>query len=552
MSDAPSNLPVITSDPTTTPARIHDLPAELLSHIFALTVPAGMDRDWSRRVPPYMNVYRVCRHWRAISIACQKLWSTSLPYKSLEWTKVCLARCPTIPLEVRIDDRYLNDRYPAVQGGYREAVAQVMQHWARVRSLLLAPEFDPSDESWFANELSRDSRDNLETLLGFLLRPNNQLEELRIDYGRGISVVALNDWTPEALNLPQELFSSVHPPRLYRVELVRCGLPPTPPTQIFARSLRHLYLADTRAWLDVDSMIQYLQVMPMLERFEYEFSLDDHVFDCHPSRNHTARCVRLPHLASLKIEAYWVQSMTIFNYIAIPLECNLHFSPNGWDYLEYTTEAIAADVLAMHNESLKQHFAQATSCGVAYHDVTISDHGIKASSPYPRLDERSIPQKALLSPEFRSYIPGALATRFRRAACRILASQSVTAGASRLSLASAIWRFCPEVFDEYTAVRCLVLRENEEAEAFAAAARRSDNMLFPSLQRVLFEPHVDCKPRLDILRELAAALRDVYVAGGGSFKCLALLDRDVVTEDMEREMRAILGSEYITRRNSVW
>ncbi|KZV70608.1 hypothetical protein PENSPDRAFT_651337 [Peniophora sp. CONT] len=513
-------------------ANVHALPAELLRAIFIIIADTLVD-NVGFKAPPCMFLSHVCGRWRAISLAYPELWLTSLPRESLQWTQTCLSRCPSLPLKVDIDVRY------SYIECLPEATALVMNHWSRVRELSMKPALYPADSG---PGLSTESQDDLQELFGFLARPNNCLEKLEFDFSLDVGTM-FDVWLP--VYLPQDLFSTQPPPRLHELKLTRCSLPAAPPLHLFAPSLRTLELVNIRTWRDVDVMIQYLQAMPMLERFSYVLWKHEGEFDCRPSQSHQPRCVHLPRLEDLGLQGFWLHNLTIFNYISIPSHCRITFDYRQWDQIGGVSETTVLAIMAIGRETLKQHFAPATSHGAFYSLVKVADEAVCVNMPQEA--GHGSDESAQLPTELRFYLPSTENDRISRAAFQLYLTQPVMTKATRLYFTADAWRLCPEVFDEYTAVRELCLTEYDDVMAFTTALRLRGPSLFPALKRVvLIKLVVRVQAGPAFLRDLADAIQVAHVVGG-SFECLELEHCYRITGDMEHDMRVILGSNRVVR-----
>ncbi|VDB96582.1 unnamed protein product [Peniophora sp. CBMAI 1063] len=517
------------------------LAPELLDIIFHFVEDEIVDLG-EHRAPPCMPLSHVCRRWRTVALACRALWSTSLPRISQEWTDICLARCPSTPLNVYIDERNFWSE------SRRAAVASVMQdHWSWVKVLGLSLELPRTVTG--RPDLSGACKLGLEAVLRFLTRPNDQLEVLLFDFGLEVGL-GIDDWIPNDYKIPMDIFSSQPPCLLRDIRLVRCSLPRAPLPQLFTHSLRTLHLANTRAWRDVDNMIQYFRCMPMLETLTYKFFLEAYLFDCTPSRTHQAsRCVSLPHLKSLDLEGHWIRNLSIINYIAIPSTCRITTQSIAWDHEEHygpVPQNVVLDITAMCAESLQRHFSLATSRNIVYPIVMIQDLAIvaerkSAKGAMPIAEGTELPAKLQLNLPF----PDSSALN-ERAAFRAYLSQPVLTGAKHLYFKERPYKLCPDVFDGYVNVQLLTIAEYADAEAFTAGLRSRGASLFPSLRRVVFVQYIINSARPDVLREMALALRDTLGARA-AFDCLELSLCLGVTEETENKIRAILGSERFVR-----
>ncbi|KZV64526.1 hypothetical protein PENSPDRAFT_757181 [Peniophora sp. CONT] len=510
-----------------------DLAAELLDAIFLLVAVDAMDFG-ERIAPPCMRLSHVCASWRTVALARQELWATFLPRKSPKWTEICLARCPSIPLTVTIDQR--NHNYPSA----RKGAALVLSRSPRVRSISIKPALHANREGYLS--LTQSFMGDLDNcLLESLTKPHDLLEELKLDFGIEVGLDH-DDWI--AAKLSENIFSSQNPPRLHRVTLVRCRLPATPLPQLFTQSVRSLILGNTPAWSDVDSMIQCLRGMPMLERLTYKYWLDEPKFDCRVSRSHQPRCVHLPHLMNFHLGGFWLQNLSVFNYLSIPINCTVHLSAQGWDdrYIEGISPNTVDEIVAMSGETLKRHFTPATSCGTFFARVEILDWAVVAQTQNTSRN-KTIHEDAALPTTIQLEFPRITHSRILAAAYRLYLSQPVMTQANRLFFTGKAWKFCPEVFDQYTAVRRLSLAKSEDADALASALRLKGASLFPGLRRVVIARHFH-NPRLYELQPLAVYLRDTREVGG-SFECLEISHCKSIPKDAADRITDTLGSDRV-------
>ncbi|KZV70619.1 hypothetical protein PENSPDRAFT_752420 [Peniophora sp. CONT] len=518
--------------------NVSDLPAELLGSIFIWTADILGDSQYKvTKAPPCTYLSHVSRHWRNVALACQKLWSARLPRRSVEWTEICLSRCPSITLDVTIDAFYHEGYF---KGG-RKAAALVMQHWGRVRTLCMKPALYPLDMDEAERVLSEASQADLRTLFDFIAHPNENLEVLEFDFRLDISM--MHDVVP--IELPANLLSRQHPPRLRRLELAYCALPRAPPTQLFSTSLRTLKLYNTRAWEDIDSMTQYFLAMPMLEHFEYEYDRQNEAFDCSPSRSHSIRSVPMPHLKDIVLKGHWLQNIAIFTYIAVPSDCSFQIIFRGWDIIDGLPEDTVHEVIAMAKSALVQHFSPATSRDVFYSEVTIARYHMRARIP-AREDKQHSDASALLPPELDLAFPATDDMGISKAAFDLFLSQPVLTRATRLYFNAGLWLLSPEVYEQYTSVRDLYLTGCDDVWAFASALRSKGTALFPTLSRVILLNLTVPRGRAYDLSDMADALRESHAAEK-SFEHLVLEHCDHVTEEVENEMKAELGEHRVVR-----
>ncbi|KZV70616.1 hypothetical protein PENSPDRAFT_752418 [Peniophora sp. CONT] len=510
------------------------IPAELLRIIFIFAAISNGDNG--RGPPPCTNISHVCRRWRAVALTSQELWSTCLPRQSTQWTTTCFSRTPSVLLDVLIGNGYLHDE------NYGEAALNILSQWPRVKS------FRAGFARFFASHggpLVEKSKAMVDTVFDTLKSANPDLEVLHFNFtiDAGIS----GHWTP--VSIPSDLFSGQRPPYLREVEFANCGLPASPPTPIFGSSLCSLRLFNTRAWVDVDSMIQYLRAVPMLEKLVYRFSRSpDESFDCQPSRTHQPRAVPLPRLNTLSLGGFWTQNMTIFIYIAAPSQCHLEVLHCDWDYqVDDMPEDAALGLIALGAEAMKQHFMPATSQGVAFDSVLPLDFAIWAEA-----DSADLIQDALLPHKLELAIPQTENRSIKRAVFDMILAQAALTKTKSLSFDAALSWLYPDCFDKYTEVRSIILSGHENTESFIGVIKLKGTTIFPMLSRVVLKHFYVEDLGLDLLRKLAKALQNAH-ATTPEFERIVLDDCHYVTDDIVEELRGQLGTERVewVRRNDL-
>ena len=84
------------------------------------------------RVPDWVNVSYVCRHWRNVALDCPALWTYHFTV-SLRWTEELLARSKHAPLKIRI--RY--DIQSRVVSWWMDLLGKLLSHGERIQVLHL-------------------------------------------------------------------------------------------------------------------------------------------------------------------------------------------------------------------------------------------------------------------------------------------------------------------------------------------------------------------------------------------------------------------------------
>ena len=92
-------------------APISRLPDELLATVFIFYARQHHISEWAKvktfsspptRIPPWVRVSYVCRHWRMVALGCPTLW-TYVFFFSRRWMTMLLQRSQIAPLRVRLD-----------------------------------------------------------------------------------------------------------------------------------------------------------------------------------------------------------------------------------------------------------------------------------------------------------------------------------------------------------------------------------------------------------------------------------------------------------------
>ena len=78
------------------------LPPELLAAIFLEYMQRYRGSLFYARVPPWVDVSYICRHWHSVALNCANLW-THLFFVSSKWMDELLRRLKTAPLIIHID-----------------------------------------------------------------------------------------------------------------------------------------------------------------------------------------------------------------------------------------------------------------------------------------------------------------------------------------------------------------------------------------------------------------------------------------------------------------
>ncbi|KZV67856.1 hypothetical protein PENSPDRAFT_38505 [Peniophora sp. CONT] len=191
--------------PINTSASIGRLPNEILSEIFLcvhdwVAIQPDSDEPFEG-APECVFLSHVCQRWRDVAIACQRLWAL-LPRNNIEWTRACVARAHSIPVNLRFDI-WVPD--PRLRIPRRLAFPLI----SRAETLTLYIELDRYTEA---------RRDATEVLQGLAAHAAPLLEELKITLDQNFT---WEEYQPTSIS---SLFNGETPHKLRLVDLEGCLL----------------------------------------------------------------------------------------------------------------------------------------------------------------------------------------------------------------------------------------------------------------------------------------------------------------------------------------
>lgn len=189
---------------------ISRLPPEILASIFTHCARIHQQNRYpGYRVPDWVNVSHVCRHWRDVALNCSTLWSF-LFVSSQRWTDELLARSKTAPLKVLVDSDYPK------QSTELHFLKNIAPQADRIQDLCL-----------------RLTRQEAERVLSLFSSPAPLLQSLRVSVER-------SNYLSEPALVTGTLFDG-DTPSLRKLELMNYPFPLTSPT---LRGLTFLRLRD--------------------------------------------------------------------------------------------------------------------------------------------------------------------------------------------------------------------------------------------------------------------------------------------------------------------
>ncbi|VDB99113.1 unnamed protein product [Peniophora sp. CBMAI 1063] len=533
----PMHIPMSTSSsyseavsPSTTTPPVLRLPTELINRIFLFIAAHYRVTDEYLHAPPCLFLTHICRRWRTVALDCQELWSTRLPRSSPRWTDLCLSRAPTIPLDAAIEYEFMD-----TDAAYHQNAWTVLSQWSRIRSLRVHALYQAT---FFGVEASAVTM--LNSLLEALSGRNTELEQLELSYQ--------TQSTPPSwfgFELPQ-VCAGEQPPKLRDLQLTNLALPSATPSLLFTASLCSLKLYETKAWTDVNAMIQCLQATPMLQTLEYIFSeyYNDRrwAFDFQPSRQYHERCVHLPHLEHLKLGCFWIHTITIFKYIAAPSRCNVDiFQAQNWASVKgqlnddtVTTHAHAA------REAFTQHFAAAIAQEETFDFVRPSRCAISAKS----ISGHSNSETRLLPSTFdlRLSDAGAWETGLS-VVTAMLAQLPVFAGTQHITFSRRLYTSNLRAFDVFTNVRKMTFYDRNELWEVASILRSKGDTFLPVLEDVVLAEGHFVESDANRMYDFAKALRDAYVKS--ACKPRLCVPGKHISREILDELRSLVGPQRL-------
>ncbi|KAI0755318.1 hypothetical protein C8Q80DRAFT_425116 [Daedaleopsis nitida] len=216
--DQNSSITICTGKPS-----IHDLPNEILVHVFAmfaaLTDGQLQRRRSKRRQHPrlptshWVHLMCVCRHWREIGIQTPRLWQIIHVDKTPEWLALSLERSREAPIDIAFRREHV----------VRTSLSTVLTVAHRLRKLLLPHISDA----------------NLHILLPLFDTHMPILEEFRLCFRQGSDETSLDPAPPTSAESPLFSFVTTNFPVLRYLRLFRATFPWCPPT---VSRLRFLHL----------------------------------------------------------------------------------------------------------------------------------------------------------------------------------------------------------------------------------------------------------------------------------------------------------------------
>lgn len=465
------------SPPHTTMGDVHavdDLPPELLEKIFVATLEHGGPRT---RAPPSADLSQVCHRWREIALACSRLWSSDLPYRSPDWTELCLSRCTSTVLDINV----VHDTTTRFDHGYHAAVALVLSRLDRTRSLRLQMKHGPimpNDAAIITSAFLRAFKETKK-------RPCHGLAELSLDFGgRAPAPLLLRTMVP----LIVDLFAGFAPiSNLETITLAGCtyNRRGNLSSKLTGSHLRQLTLVDSVIWDSIDTAIAALQNTPKLEVLYVQTS-EPH-FEPYPSLSHETRCIKLPNLDIAVLRGLWQENIALFSYLAIPPRARLDIGSEN--YMDSDSDPFDATALSVVADAIRQHFAAALSQDVHYKEVEISgghdfititvtpEFGVANSDSHTLCPVDTLPDALELS---MPWIEGA---DTQEALLQIFSTLPIFSTAETINLDPFIWQHYPEIYEPYTKVRVLKV---EHVETYLAGYDVKRAALFPALTHILF------------------------------------------------------------------
>ncbi|KZV61372.1 hypothetical protein PENSPDRAFT_301087 [Peniophora sp. CONT] len=452
---------------------IDDFPPELLEKIFLSGLEYGGPRT---RAPSSANLSHVCHKWRAIALACSRLWSINLPYGSLDWTKLCLSRCSSATLDVNV----VHDVATMTDVVYQSAIELVLAHLDRTRSLRLHVKHGVGLK-------------DVNVIVGVFLKA----------FGRalkGNTVSRLTSISIEADHYPSDgpalneilgyIFTSFAPISTTRsVKFTGCELKDYErlSPRFMSQNIRELMLYDSNCWRHIDGAIACLQATPMLEILHIQN--DVYHFDTTSTLLHAPRCAQLPNIREVILRGSWRENIALFHHIAIPPHAKLTIASNNDLYNDF--DPSDSDMFARMADAFRQHFSAALSQGVHYEELRI--HGGAEMLTFTVLPQfkTACPgagphySNDILSEFLELSIPWTGEAETRQDLLNIFSTLPIFTLAHTLHLHPNIWvNYHPEIYAAYPHVRTLKIEST--VEWFIDDYGAEHAAIFPELEHICF------------------------------------------------------------------
>lgn len=178
-------------------SSVNNLPAEVLSLIFAIVVDSSKDNTYRLRrgrkfLPSCALLTHVCRYWREVALNCSALW-TRINFMSVKCAQEMLTRAKDAPLKVfaTLEDHWQQPTVPI------KAIHVALQQLSRIKEL----------------EITHNGKD-LNALVQTMASPAPLLERMSLQAttsGRGLEY------------LTESAFAGIAP-RLRFLSLTQCSL----------------------------------------------------------------------------------------------------------------------------------------------------------------------------------------------------------------------------------------------------------------------------------------------------------------------------------------
>ena len=319
---SPSTPPSVTKPLTT----IHDLPVEILLHIFTFNTRHNFDHihDPSRTT---RHTSQVCKQWRYISLNCPALWAQSIDFKDpLIWLKKVTTRCGTLPIDMIIPSITNSLIKSCADKGSAENLhrtsprpVDLVRRWDLPMSYdakILAPWFFHLPECrsvalkipaavWKTFKLDKMDLSHLDSLTVVEAGPSLEPRFLRL--WSPASFIAETPWNLRSLTL-SGCITAFNPHAFRRL------------SELTVHNVPSFISLSPSSWLDVLSNIPSLKHLELINAtitMAYYEVDEPEVFSYH--RTSTS----LPQLERLHLEAPLHHCSYIFDHLKFPSSCNI-------------------------------------------------------------------------------------------------------------------------------------------------------------------------------------------------------------------------------------
>ncbi|KAL6307275.1 hypothetical protein BKA93DRAFT_747691 [Sparassis latifolia] len=289
------------------------LPPEILAEIF-LEILAQAEQEeklyyHGGKTYSWIKVSHVCHHWRSVALECPRFWSRIVPTTCPEWVEELLSRSKKARLSVTVD---LSTGHVS---GKIDAFKLLIENLSRIQQLRLIA-----------------SQSSLQNIVEFMTGPAPALQTF-----------ILTQTGSHMPDLPKTCYPAFpHHDETRRLQHLEIRGPISSTALIlpmFPCSLKHLHLNGGNAYLPscMSDVLKILETTPLLETLKLERVVSGAL--------ETDQVVDLPHLRSIRLVGYYMESACLLNYLSLSQDPNIVLK--GLDLNIYTSHVgVVASAIA--------------------------------------------------------------------------------------------------------------------------------------------------------------------------------------------------------------